>query len=100
MELLSELEIKKAIQKEKDRKYGAEYRAKKKEAISARNKLYFDRKKEDIEFLKMRRTSSILSSIKRGIENRKGDEGMPVRPYVRVILNPENVKYIVYVQKN
>jgi hypothetical protein len=41
-----------------------------------------------------------LSQKRRRIENRKGEEGTPVRAYVRVILNPENVKNIVYTQEN
>lgn len=48
----------------------------------------------------MRRTSVGVSQKERSIENKKGEEGVPVRAYVRVILNPENVKYIVFSKEN
>lgn len=71
-----------AAQKQKIamRRYRSENRAK----IAAQNRIYRARRaQEDPEFLNTMREKIRLSQAKRRAENKKGDEKIPVRTYVR-----------------
>lgn len=62
---------------------GAAYRAKNKDKLLAYNKAYFERKKQDADFVKKQRESISISKKKRRAENKKGIDGIPKRTYVR-----------------
>ena len=70
---------------------GAKYRANNKDKLLAYNKAYFERRKDDEDFIKKQRESISLSKKKRRIENKKGDEGIPKRPYIRKIPTPPDI---------
>jgi hypothetical protein len=71
------------IKRDKRLADGATYRAKNKDKLLAYNREYFERRKDDVEFVKKQRESIIISKKKRSIENKKGDGAKPIRPYLR-----------------
>ena len=80
----TEAEILKMMAKrDKVKQYASTYRAKHKEALLAYNREYFEKKKGDVEFIKKQRESISNSKKKRRIENKKGEEGKPVRAYIK-----------------
>jgi hypothetical protein len=70
---------------------GAIYRAKNKEKLLAYNKAYFEKRRQDEEFVKKQRASISISKKKRRVENKKGIDGTPKRAYVRRILPPLSI---------
>jgi hypothetical protein len=71
------------IKRDKRLADGATYRAKNKDKLLAYNREYFERRKDDVEFVKKQRKSISISKKKRRIENKKGDGAKPIRPYIR-----------------
>ena len=69
--------------------YAVIYRAKNKEKLLEYNRAYFEKNKENAEFVKKQRDSISISKKKRRIENNKGDSGIPKRAYIRKIPDPE-----------
>ena len=62
---------------------GAIYRAINRDKLLAYNREYFERRKDDVEFVKKQRESISISKKKRRMENKKGDGAKPIRPYIR-----------------
>ena len=92
MNIETEDERKTRMTKEKRDKrlaYGVIYRAKNKVALLEYNRAYFEKKKDDVDFMKKQRESISISKKKRRIENNKGDSGIPKRAYIRKIPDPE-----------
>lgn len=70
---------------------GLIYRTKNKDKLLAYNRAYFQKRKNDTEFIKKQRESISISKKKRRIENKKGDEGIPKRPYIRKPPTPQDI---------
>jgi hypothetical protein len=91
MNIESEEEKARIAKEKRDKRlaYGANYRAKNKDALLIYNRAYFEKKKDDEEFVRKQRESISISKKKRRIEDKKGNLGVPKRAYIRKIPDPE-----------
>jgi hypothetical protein len=91
MNIETEDEKARIVREKRDKRlaYGAIYRAKNKDVLLEYNRAYFEKKKDDEEFVKKQRESISISKKKRRVEDKKGALGIPKRPYIRRIPDPE-----------
>ena len=91
MDDITDNDLKEKFAREKRLAYGAIYRATNKAKLLDYNKLYFENRKGDIDFMKKQRDAISISKKKRREENKKGDLGIPKRVYIKRISDPQDL---------
>ena len=87
----TEDDVKNTLAREKRLAYGAIYRAANKAKLLECNKLYFESRKGDVDFVKKQRDAISISKKKRREEDKKGDLGIPKRVYIKRIPDPQDL---------